>query len=55
MSRALELLVAQAEGLGCDLITLRALVEEAAEVGARRARAATRQASPNPHPESPSQ
>ena len=30
-------LVAQAAGAGCDLVTLRALVEEASEVGANRA------------------
>jgi len=30
-------LVAQAAGSGCDLVTLRALVEEASEVGANRA------------------
>ena len=30
-------LVAQAAGAGCDLVTLRALVEEASEVGAARA------------------
>jgi hypothetical protein len=37
MSDILAMLVAQAEGKGCDLITIRALVEEAAEAGARRA------------------
>ena len=34
-------LVAQAEGRGIDLVTLRALVEEASEMGARRALAIT--------------
>jgi hypothetical protein len=34
------LLVAQAEGQGADLVTLRALIEEASEVGAERALAA---------------
>ncbi len=33
----LALLVAQAEGRGADLVTLRALIEEASEVGADRA------------------
>jgi len=33
----LALLVAQAEGQGADLATLRALIEEASEVGAERA------------------
>jgi hypothetical protein len=33
----LALLVAQAEGQGADLVTLRALIEEASEVGAERA------------------
>ena len=33
----LALLVAQAEGQGAELVTLRALVEEASEVGAERA------------------
>jgi hypothetical protein len=33
----LALLVAQAEGQGADLVTLRALIEEASEVGAGRA------------------
>lgn len=37
MSAVLEMLVGQAAGNGCDLVTIRALVEEAAEVGARRA------------------
>lgn len=37
MSDILAMLIAQAEGRGCDLITLRALVEESAELGARRA------------------
>jgi len=36
----LALLVAQAEGQGADLVTLRALIEEASEVGAERALAA---------------
>lgn len=36
----LALLVAQAEGQGADLATLRALIEEASEVGAERALAA---------------
>jgi hypothetical protein len=31
------LLVAQAEGQGADMVTLRALIEEASEVGAERA------------------
>jgi hypothetical protein len=34
------LLVAQAEGQGADMVTLRALIEEASEVGAERALAA---------------
>ena len=34
------LLVAQAEGQGADMVTLRALIEEASEVGADRALAA---------------
>jgi hypothetical protein len=34
--RMLELLVAQAEGQGAGLVTLRALVEEASELGAGR-------------------
>lgn len=33
----LALLVAQAEGQGADMVTLRALIEEASEVGAERA------------------
>ena len=33
----LALLVAQAEGQGADLVTLRALIEEASETGAERA------------------
>lgn len=33
----LALLVAQAEGQGADMVTLRALVEEASETGAERA------------------
>ncbi len=33
----LALLVAQAEGQGADLVTLRALIEEASEMGAERA------------------
>lgn len=33
----LALLTAQAEGQGVDLVTLRALIEEASEVGAERA------------------
>lgn len=33
----LALLIAQAEGQGADLVTLRGLVEEASEVGAERA------------------
>lgn len=33
----LALLVAQAEGQGADLVTMRALIEEASEVGAERA------------------
>ncbi len=33
----LALLIAQAEGQGADMVTLRALVEEASEVGAERA------------------
>ena len=33
----LALLVAQAQGQGADLVTLRALIEEASEVGAERA------------------
>ena len=33
----IALLVAQAEGKGADLVTLRALVEEASEMGAERA------------------
>jgi L-amino acid N-acyltransferase YncA len=37
MSKILASLIAQAEGRGVDLVTLRALVEEAAELGARRA------------------
>lgn len=37
MSDILAMLVAQAEGRSVDYVTLRALVEEAAEVGARRA------------------
>ena len=36
----LALLVAQAEGQGADMVTLRALIEEASEVGAERALAA---------------
>jgi len=36
----LALLVAQAEGQGADLVTLRALIEEASGVGAERALAA---------------
>lgn len=36
----LALLVAQAEGQGADMATLRALIEEASEVGAERALAA---------------
>ncbi len=36
----LALLVAQAEGQGADMPTLRALIEEASEVGAERALAA---------------
>ena len=36
----LALLVAQAEGQGADLVTIRALIEEASEVGAERALAA---------------
>jgi len=36
----LALLVAQAEGQGADLATLRALIEESSEVGAERALAA---------------
>ena len=36
----LALLIAQAEGQGADMVTLRALVEEASEVGAERALAA---------------
>lgn len=36
-SSMLALLVAQAEGQGADLPTLRALIEEASEVGAERA------------------
>ena len=36
----LTLLVAQAEGQGADMATLRALIEEASEVGAERALAA---------------
>jgi len=36
----LALLIAQAEGQGADLVTLRGLVEEASEVGAERALAA---------------
>lgn len=36
----LALLLAQAEGQGADMVTLRALVEEASEVGAERALAA---------------
>ena len=39
-SRMLALLVAQAEGQGAGLVTVRALVEEASEVGAGRALAA---------------
>jgi hypothetical protein len=33
----IALLVAQAEGQGADLVTLRALIEEASELGAERA------------------
>lgn len=33
----LALLLAQAEGQGADMVTLRALVEEASEIGAERA------------------
>lgn len=33
----LALLIAQAEGQGADMVTLRALIEEASEVGAERA------------------
>ncbi len=33
----LALLVAQAEGQGADLVTLRGLIEEASEIGAERA------------------
>jgi len=36
----LALLIAQAEGQGADMVTLRGLVEEACEVGAERALAA---------------
>lgn len=36
----LALLIAQAEGQGADLVTLRALIEEASGVGAERALAA---------------
>ncbi|HYI48678.1 MAG TPA: DUF6127 family protein [Allosphingosinicella sp.] len=36
----LALLVAQAEGQGADMVTLRALIEEASGVGAERALAA---------------
>jgi hypothetical protein len=36
-SRMLALLVAQAEGQGAGLVTVRALVEEASELGAARA------------------
>lgn len=36
----LALLIAQAEGQGADMVTLRGLVEEASEVGADRALAA---------------
>ena len=36
----LALLIAQAEGQGADMVTLRALIEEASEVGAERALAA---------------
>jgi len=36
----LALLVAQAEGQGADMVTLRALIEEASESGAERALAA---------------
>lgn len=36
----LALLVAQAEGQGADMVTMRALIEEASEVGAERALAA---------------
>ena len=36
----LALLVAQAEGQGADMATLRALIEEASEIGAERALAA---------------
>lgn len=36
----LALLLAQAEGQGADMVTLRALIEEASEVGAERALAA---------------
>ncbi len=39
-SSMLALLVAQAEGQGADMPTLRALIEEASEVGAERALAA---------------
>lgn len=54
MNKMLEMLVAQAAGKGCDLITLRALVEEAAEAGARRALAAVGNAeTPNTSPGEP--
>jgi len=33
----LALLVAQAEGQGADMVTMRALIEEASEIGAERA------------------
>ncbi|MEA3030275.1 MAG: hypothetical protein QOG13_1600 [Sphingomonadales bacterium] len=36
----LALLVAQAEGQGADMVTMRALIEEASEIGAERALAA---------------
>jgi Family of unknown function (DUF6127) len=37
MTDMLTQLTAQAEGRGADLVTLRALIEEASELGARRA------------------
>ena len=39
-ARMLARLMAQAEGQGADLVTLRALIEEASEAGAERALAA---------------